>query len=72
MHRAMRRPSRRISIELFKGSKMHENSEKSAQPKPDPPECYSRDRNELFERLRALRSRLPSDFKFDRDEANGR
>lgn len=30
------------------------------------------DRAELIERLRAFRGRLPADFKFDRDEANGR
>jgi antitoxin MazE len=30
------------------------------------------DRNELFERLRTFRGRLPIDFKFDRDDANGR
>jgi antitoxin MazE len=29
-------------------------------------------RAELLERLRALRGRLPNDFKFDRDEANAR
>jgi len=29
-------------------------------------------RDELLERLRAFRGRLPDDFKFDRDEANGR
>jgi antitoxin MazE len=29
-------------------------------------------RAELLERLRAFRGRLPLDFKFDRDEANGR
>jgi antitoxin MazE len=29
-------------------------------------------RDELLERLRALRGRLPADFVFDRDEANGR
>jgi len=29
-------------------------------------------RNELLARLRAFRGRLPADFKFDRDEANGR
>jgi len=29
-------------------------------------------RAELLERLRALRGRLPADFKFDREEANGR
>lgn len=29
-------------------------------------------RNELLERLRAFRGRLPDDFKFDRDEANAR
>jgi antitoxin MazE len=29
-------------------------------------------RKELLERLRAYRGRLPSDFKFDRDEANAR
>jgi antitoxin MazE len=29
-------------------------------------------RDELIARLRALRGRLPRDFKFDRDEANGR
>lgn len=28
--------------------------------------------DELIARLRALRGRLPSDFKFDRDEANAR
>ena len=27
-------------------------------------------RDELMERLRAFRGRLPADFKFDRDEAN--
>jgi antitoxin MazE len=30
------------------------------------------DREELIERLRAFRGRLPVDFKFDRDEANAR
>ncbi|OKO83996.1 AbrB/MazE/SpoVT family DNA-binding domain-containing protein [Bradyrhizobium sp. AS23.2] len=30
------------------------------------------DRNELLERLRTFRGRLPIDFKFDRDEANER
>ncbi len=30
------------------------------------------DREELIERLRAFRGRLPEDFKFDRDAANGR
>jgi antitoxin MazE len=30
------------------------------------------ERAELIERLRAFRGRLPSDFKFDRDEANAR
>lgn len=30
------------------------------------------DRAELLERLRAFRGRLPSDFKFDREEANAR
>jgi len=30
------------------------------------------DRDELMARLRAFRGRLPADFKFDRDEANGR
>jgi antitoxin MazE len=29
-------------------------------------------RDELLERLRAFRGRLPEDFKFDRDEANAR
>ncbi|MBB4639825.1 AbrB/MazE/SpoVT family DNA-binding domain-containing protein [Rhizorhapis suberifaciens] len=29
-------------------------------------------RNELIERLRAFRGRIPSDFKFDRDAANAR
>ena len=29
-------------------------------------------RDELLQRLRAFRGRLPPDFKFDRDEANGR
>jgi len=29
-------------------------------------------RDELLERLRAFRGRLPSDFKFDRDEVNAR
>ena len=29
-------------------------------------------RDELLTRLRAFRGRLPSDFKFDRDEANAR
>ena len=29
-------------------------------------------RDELLQRLRAFRGRLPSDFKFDRDEANAR
>jgi len=29
-------------------------------------------RDELLERLRALRGRLPADFVFDRDEANER
>lgn len=29
-------------------------------------------RAELMQRLRAFRGRLPADFKFDRDEANGR
>jgi antitoxin MazE len=29
-------------------------------------------RGELLKRLRALRGRLPADFKFDRDEANTR
>src|SRR5881392_1928197 len=29
-------------------------------------------RDELIERLRAFRGRLPDDFKFDRDEANAR
>lgn len=29
-------------------------------------------RAELIERLRAYRGRLPADFRFDRDEANGR
>jgi antitoxin MazE len=29
-------------------------------------------REELLERLRAFRGRLPDDFKFDRDEANAR
>jgi antitoxin MazE len=29
-------------------------------------------RDELLERLRAFRGRLPGDFKFDRDEANAR
>jgi antitoxin MazE len=30
------------------------------------------DRQELLERLRTFRGRLPADFKFDRDEANAR
>ena len=30
------------------------------------------DRAALLERLRAFRGRLPPDFRFDRDEANGR
>lgn len=30
------------------------------------------ERAELIERLRAFRGRLPADFRFDRDEANGR
>jgi antitoxin MazE len=30
------------------------------------------DREQLLERLRTFRGRLPPDFKFDRDEANGR
>ena len=30
------------------------------------------DRQELLNRLRAFRGRLPADFKFNRDEANGR
>ena len=29
-------------------------------------------RDELLQRLRAFRGRLPADFKFDRDEANAR
>jgi antitoxin MazE len=29
-------------------------------------------REELLKRLRAFRGRLPTDFKFDRDEANAR
>lgn len=29
-------------------------------------------REELLKRLRAFRGRLPADFRFDRDEANGR
>lgn len=29
-------------------------------------------RDALLKRLRAFRGRLPADFKFDRDEANGR
>jgi antitoxin MazE len=29
-------------------------------------------RDELLNRLRAFRGRLPADFKFDRDEANAR
>jgi antitoxin MazE len=29
-------------------------------------------RDELLERLRSLRGRLPADFVFDRDEANAR
>jgi antitoxin MazE len=29
-------------------------------------------RTELLKRLRSFRSRLPADFKFDRDEANAR
>lgn len=29
-------------------------------------------REDLLKRLRAFRGRLPADFKFDRDEANGR
>jgi antitoxin MazE len=28
-------------------------------------------REDLLKRLRAFRGRLPADFKFDRDEANG-
>ena len=31
----------------------------------------SPDREELLTRLRAFRGRLPDDFKFDRDQANG-
>ncbi|MCZ0733966.1 AbrB/MazE/SpoVT family DNA-binding domain-containing protein [Phreatobacter sp. AB_2022a] len=30
------------------------------------------DRDDLLKRLRAFRGRLPKDFTFDRDEANGR
>ena len=30
------------------------------------------ERADLLKRLRALRGRLPADFKFDRDEANAR
>jgi len=30
------------------------------------------DREALIARLRSFRGRLPDDFKFDRDEANGR
>lgn len=30
------------------------------------------DREELVQRLRAFRGRLPADFRFDRDEANAR
>lgn len=30
------------------------------------------DREEIINRLRALRGSLPADFKFDRDEANAR
>lgn len=51
---------------------MNDESEKSAVPKADTSELSARDRSKLFERLRALRGRLPSDFKFDRDEANDR
>lgn len=29
-------------------------------------------RDDLLKRLRAYRGRLPADFRFDRDEANGR
>ena len=29
-------------------------------------------REQLLQRLRALRGRLPADFRFDRDDANGR
>jgi antitoxin MazE len=29
-------------------------------------------RSDLLKRLRAFRGKLPADFKFDRDEANGR
>lgn len=29
-------------------------------------------RDDLLKRLRAFRGRLPTDFKFDRDDANGR
>jgi antitoxin MazE len=29
-------------------------------------------REDLLKRLRAFRGRLPADFKFDRDDANGR
>jgi antitoxin MazE len=29
-------------------------------------------RKDLLKRLRGFRGRLPADFKFDRDEANGR
>jgi antitoxin MazE len=29
-------------------------------------------REELLQRLRAFRGRLPADFKFDREEVNGR
>ena len=29
-------------------------------------------RDEMLERLRAFRGRLPADFKFDREEVNGR
>ena len=30
------------------------------------------DREELMERLRAFRGKVPADFKFDREEANAR
>lgn len=30
------------------------------------------DRQKLIERLRSFRGRLPADFRFDREEANGR
>lgn len=34
--------------------------------------AHSADRTAVLERLRAFRGTLPADFKFDRDEANGR